>query len=172
MRALRETGTESAEHAGVHCPPPFIFLAAVLVAGLLENRVWRWQIHGGGWPWIVSGRALLVGALLIMLWALTEFHRAKTTVHPARPSRALIERGPFRYSRNPLYFSLSLVLLAIGVSMGSGWLLVLVPPTILIVRHQVIAREERYLEKRFGEEYRSYCTRVNRWIGRRRNAGE
>lgn len=98
------------------------------------------------------------------------FRKVGTTVHPLEPNKAtyLVTDGVFRFSRNPMYLGLLLLLIGWAVWLGSAspWL---VPPLFVIVLTLVqIIPEERALHQRFGEEYVSYQRSVSRWIGRRR----
>lgn len=152
------------DHAGVWIPPPFFFAGGWGAARLAELLQPLPLGEEPGLFWI--GWSLITAAMLVVVLAFVEFARARTTIDPSRPCRVLIERGPFRFSRNPLYLCLAVVLAGVGLATRSGWTLVAVLPVIWVVRHRVIAPEERYLERRFGEQYREYCRRVNRWLGR------
>ncbi len=81
-----------------------------------------------------------------------------------QPSTAIITTGPFRYSRNPAYVALTLLCVGLGVLLDNPWILVLLLPAVLLVHFGVVRREERYLERRFGEEYRRYKASVRRWL--------
>jgi protein-S-isoprenylcysteine O-methyltransferase Ste14 len=83
---------------------------------------------------------------------------------PVRPATALITEGPFRFTRNPLYLSLALLYLGIGLWLGALWPIVLLPALMLLVQQLVVLREEAYLESRFGDAYRTYRNRVRRWL--------
>jgi protein-S-isoprenylcysteine O-methyltransferase Ste14 len=152
----------SGDTPGVIAPPPLIYLAA-LAAGYGLERLWplpflaRPVAHGIGWPLLAAGIALAV-------WGFREFRRAQTSVNPHKPDSALIVTGPFRYSRNPLYIALALILAGVACLAGSVWTLVMLAPALAIIRTGVIAREERYLERLFGEDYLTYKTRVRRWL--------
>jgi protein-S-isoprenylcysteine O-methyltransferase Ste14 len=91
-------------------------------------------------------------------------HRAGTNVRPDRPSTALVESGPFRHSRNPLYVSVNLLCVAIAVLANVGWLFLLLIPMDLVLHFGVVLREERYLDAKFGEPYRAYRRRVRRYF--------
>lgn len=72
--------------------------------------------------------------------------------------------GPYRFSRNPDYLGQALVVAGLGLVLGNGWVLLALVPALLLVRYGVIAREERYLERKFGEDYRCFRRRVRRWL--------
>jgi protein-S-isoprenylcysteine O-methyltransferase Ste14 len=93
-----------------------------------------------------------------------EFARARNPVPPNRPVQALMTGGPFRLSRNPLYLTLVCLHGGIALIAGNGWMLATLPMALLVVRFYVIAREEAYLHRRFGNAYLEYQARVRRWI--------
>src|SRR6185437_783921 len=87
-----------------------------------------------------------------------------TTVSPYSASKALVSSGPYRFSRNPGYLGMALVFAGISLMTSSVWALVALVPTLAVIEFGVIHREERYLERTFGEEYRAYRARVRRWL--------
>jgi protein-S-isoprenylcysteine O-methyltransferase Ste14 len=156
----------AADTAGVVAPPPLLF-AGFLALGLgldwvLPGRLWPVD---PGWPWRWLVAALPIGAaVLLVLAAERSFRAVGTDVRPWRPSTALARSGPYRFTRNPMY--LGLVLLLAGVAVGSNgpWLLLQVPLLVLVLQQGVIVREEAYLERKFGEDYRRYRQQVRRWL--------
>lgn len=146
--------------AGVIAPPPLIYLAG-LAAGIALDRVFAWP----GWaPMIWPGVGLAVLGAAFNLWGIREFRRAETDYVPYRPTKRIITTGPFRFTRNPLYVSLAAVYAGIALALGSAWALALLVPVMLVIRFGVIAREERYLAEKFGEEYLRYKDSVRRWL--------
>ena len=89
---------------------------------------------------------------------------AGTNVDPHRPAMVLVENGPFRFSRNPLYIALTLLFLGLSLVVDTWWGIVLLFPVLIIMHWGVILREERYLDQKFGASYRQYCTRVRRYL--------
>ncbi len=156
--------TNSAEHdtPGVLAPPPVIYLPALLL-GLILDAVWPIGFVRGLVRYLLGGGLALVSGL-ILLFVLRDFRRARTAFSPMQPSTAVITTGPFRYSRNPAYVALTLLWVGLGVVLDNPWILVLLLPAVLIVHFGVVRREERYLERRFGEEYRRYKASVRRWL--------
>ena len=151
--------------AGVIAPPPLVF-GGFLVAGLVLNAVWALPVAGGLARSVrdAIGAALALLGIAIGLAGFFAFRRAGTDVRPERPTTALVMTGPYRVSRNPLYISQTLVYLGVAVAADSGWALALLVPTLAVVRFGVIAREEAYLERKFGDPYRIYKSRVRRWL--------
>ena len=89
---------------------------------------------------------------------------AHTPVDPMKPTTALVTEGPFRSSRNPLYVALTLLYLGMAFLVNAWWILLLVVPVLLVIRYGVIAREEAYLTRKFGDAYRQYTAQVRRWL--------
>ncbi len=143
--------------------PAAIQLSSVL-AGLMLHSMWPAEIPmAANLAWIAV--PMLMGtAVAIFALSFREFAKAKTSIRPDRGACALIRTGPFRYSRNPLYVAISLLIVGIGVWVNSLWVLVVPIPLLLVMSRAVIAREERYLEHKFGQEYLDYRASVRRWF--------
>ena len=75
----------------------------------------------------------------------------------------LVTSGPFRFTRNPIYLAMGVGMAGVALAVNSLALLVIIAPWAVVMRYGVIAREERYLGGKFGEDYRGYCRRVRRW---------
>jgi protein-S-isoprenylcysteine O-methyltransferase Ste14 len=146
----------------VIAPPPLIF-AGALGAGLLVNRLRptpflpRALSKILGWP-------LVLGGLLLGLWGFREMRRAGTNVDPYHPTTAIVEAGPYRFTRNPLYVGMALIYSGTSARANALPAALLLSVALHIVDRGVIRREERYLEGKFGEEYLRYKGRVRRWI--------
>ncbi len=80
------------------------------------------------------------------------------------PATAILSDGLYGVSRNPIYLGLTAIYLGVGVMADAGWVAVLLGPLLAVMHFGVIAREERYLERKFGDEYRRYKAKVRRWI--------
>ncbi len=113
---------------------------------------------------IVSGVVLLVGAALIAISAFRAMRRAQTAVNPSQPTTAIVFDGAFGFSRNPLYLSLTMLYVGIGLLFNALWALLLLLPLIVVVQNGVIKREEHYLEQKFGDKYLRYKASVRRWV--------
>ena len=150
------------DKAGALAPPPLIYLGT-LVLGLLLNRrsptafLPRTIARGLGWP-------LLSAGVLLLGWFEWTIRHAGTTDSPYEPVSHLVTEGPFHYTRNPAYLSMTMIYTAIATLANALWAIVLLPVALLVIQRGVIEREERYLEGKFGEEYLSYKARVRRWI--------
>jgi protein-S-isoprenylcysteine O-methyltransferase Ste14 len=148
--------------SGVVAPPPFIFLAGLAIGFGLEAL-----LPGSSVPdalaWIAGGVLLLAGLALLFSFE-REFHRKQTAANPWRPTTAIATDGPYRLTRNPAYVGMALVYVGIALLAQALWVLVPLPLVLLVIDRGVIAREERYLERKFGQEYLDYKSRVRRWV--------
>jgi protein-S-isoprenylcysteine O-methyltransferase Ste14 len=154
--------TQKDDTPGVIAPPPVIYLG-FLAIGLALDHFWPVRFLPQPWSTPLAAILIVLGAVFVAL-GVRELRRVGTHVSPHQPTAALATGGVYRYTRNPLYLSLTLVYLGIAVAVNGLWLLLLAIPLLLIVRYGVIGREERYLEGKFGEAYRQYRMRVRRWI--------
>src|SRR5262247_356227 len=110
------------------------------------------------------GVVCVLMSLPLALATLRVLSRAHTPVDPMKPTTALVTEGPFRYSRNPIYVALTLLYLGVAFLVNALWILLLVVPVLLVIRYGVIAREEAYLTRKFGDAYRQYTAQVRRWL--------
>ena len=147
---------------GVSIPPPLLFILPIVVALALERLV-PTSFAPGTLPWAAGVVFVVTGTALCVSGFYTQ-KRAGTDPIPFNPSTCIVAHGPYRFSRNPMYLGFALVTLGIALLVNSGWMLLAVPIGLLLVHRLVIVREERYLERKFGEEYLNYKNRVRRWI--------
>ena len=154
--------TESQDHASRIFPPAFVYVGGLAV-GLLLHLLYPVQVLPT--PFTIGIGLLLIAASgPIAIYVLRAYPRAKTTFLFSKPSSALITNGLYRFSRNPGYVSLTLLYVAIGFLVNSLWVLLMVVPAVTVVHFGIIKREERYLDSKFGDEYREYKTAVRRWV--------
>lgn len=152
------------DNPGVIAPPPLIFLA-FLGAGLgLDFLVFRVPTGLPAAVRYVLAAVLAVAALLLGFGALFRFRRAGTHPEPWRPTTAIVTQGAYRFTRNPMYLGMALLYAAVAVAADSVVALILIVPLLVVIRYGVIAREERYLIAKFGDEYRRYQASVRRWL--------
>jgi protein-S-isoprenylcysteine O-methyltransferase Ste14 len=155
-----DTGT-----AGVIARPPLLFLGALLL-GLGSDRLLPLPFAVPGSDllhWIIAGFLILIG-LALAAAGIRSFSHAATPVPTNRPVRALVTTGTHGWTRNPIYLGMFLVYGGIGLAGRSPWILLLTLPLAITIRYGVVAREEAYLERRFGDAYRAYKVRVRRWL--------
>lgn len=159
---MKDNAREKPDTAGVIAPPPLLYLGT-LASGLLLGRKFPIPFQPRsisktlGWP-------LILGGLLLGFMGDRAMHRARTNINPYKPTTTIVTEGPYRFTRNPLYLSLTLMYGGIAARANSLWATLLLPILLLVMKRGVIEREERYLERKFGAEYLSYKSQVRRWI--------
>ena len=158
----RPSASPELDNSGVRLPPPLVYFAAIVVGAAIDRVIPVRVLPASLTGWL--GGALVLLALTLSGLSFREFIKAKTTIRPDRPVSELVTTGPFRYSRNPLYLVLSMLQVGIGIWMNSVWVLVLLVPVLAWIRWRVIAPEERYLIRRFGQAYLDYQAKVRRWL--------
>jgi protein-S-isoprenylcysteine O-methyltransferase Ste14 len=157
--------SEPRDTAGVIAPPPLI--AAIAVAlGLLLDRLlpaYVLTVLLSFSERMVIGGLVMAAGFALALPAVFAFRRARTHVEPWKPTSALVTDGIFRHLRNPMYVGATLLLAGFAVLFASDWTLVMTIGFALVVHFGVVKREERYLEAKFGNAYRSYKVQVPRY---------
>jgi protein-S-isoprenylcysteine O-methyltransferase Ste14 len=155
--------TDTADTAQVVVRPPIAWALAVLVGFALD-----WLMPLPFMPPAVSagwlGGALFAIALALFAWAIATVTRAGSHVPTNMPTTTIVDSGPYGFTRNPIYLAMFLGLVGFAVGFDSIWLLVVLVPFALVIRYGVVAREEAYLERKFGDVYRRYLARVRRWL--------
>lgn len=145
--------------------PPLLYGGAFLVALGLE-----WLVPLG--PQVAWTDGLRHGAASMLLvfgcglagWAAWLFHRAGTGIPTWQAARRLVLKGPYAISRNPMYLGVTAAYAGLALALANAWALILLLPVLVVMDRLVIAREEPYLEARFGQAYRDYKARVRRWV--------
>jgi protein-S-isoprenylcysteine O-methyltransferase Ste14 len=149
--------------ANVIVRPPIAWVIAVLAGLALQ-----WPIPLPFMPVAVPagwvGAAVFIVALALFAWAIATITRAGSNVPTNRPTITIVEAGPYRFTRNPIYIGMFLGLVGLAIAFDSLWLLLALVLFALVIRFGVVAREEAYLERKFGEAYRHYRSRVRRWL--------
>jgi len=110
------------------------------------------------------GAMVFVLALGLFAWAIVTITRAGSNVPTSLPTTAIVGSGPYGFTRNPIYLATFLGLTGLAIALDNLWLLLVLVPFALVIRYGVVAREEAYLERRFGDVYRGYRSRVRRWL--------
>jgi len=141
--------------------PPIVYLVSILV-GVGLNLVWPVQLF----PHAVEplGPLLTLLAVVLFVRSVREFRKAQTPIRTRKPVTAVITTGPYRFSRNPIYLSFTLLQLGIGMWANGAWIVGMLIPTLVLMSYGVIAREERYMGQKFGDEYLRYRAAVRRWV--------
>ena len=157
--------TPDAVTTSVATRPPVLYLAC-LILGLVLDRVLPLPLTLPESPavrWTAGGGLILLGVAILAAGA-RNFARAGTSLQSSQPVRALVTTGMHAWTRNPIYIGMFLLYAGIGWAARSPWILALALPLAVLVRYVVVAREEAYLERRFGDAYRDYQARVRRWL--------
>jgi protein-S-isoprenylcysteine O-methyltransferase Ste14 len=157
---MTRIGDVNRDNPGVITRPPFIYLGAFLLV-LACHWIVPLRIVDGA-PW--AGLALLVIGVATAIWGRRTMRAAGTNINPSQPATTIVTSGPFRFSRNPLYVSLMLVYLGLSLAVNTWWGVVMLVPLLIVMHVGVVLREERYLDRKFGESYRQYRVRVRRYL--------
>lgn len=162
MDSVRETDptTKGGANPGL-LRPPIVFLSAILL-GIVLNRVWPF-------PFMPSRLGLLgpfvsLCAALLFLLSYREFRAAGTSVRGTERTTTILQTGPYRFSRNPIYLSFILLVLGLSGWLNNLWLLITLVPAAGLIAMVVIPREERFLEHNFHDQYSRYKASVRRWL--------
>ena len=148
--------------AAVKFPPPAIFVSCILLgAGLQYLRP-----VGLGIPESIEifGYLLVLFGITIVILVAATFRRAGTAIEPWKPTTSIVTTGFYAWSRNPIYAGFCLINIGIGIASNSLWTFVSFIPAAFLLYYVVIAKEEAYLEEKFGEEYLVYKKKVRRWV--------
>ena len=153
------------EGPGAPFPPTMFFVVALGVAlGLHESKPLPiFPVDAASWRTIV-GWILVASGIAAFWWGMFTFARVGTGIMLERPARQLVDRGPYRFSRNPMYVGCVMTYAGIAALANTLWPLLLLPIVIALFVSFVIKREERYLQAEFGDVYDAYCRRVGRWL--------
>lgn len=142
--------------------PPFVYLGALLIGVALDLvRPVRWLPAGLG-TWV--GVPIMIAALALFSLAIRRFKAAGTPVPGNKATTAIVNSGPYRFCRNPIYLAFSLLVLGVACVLNNLWLLSTLAAAVSVMSFVVIPREERYLERRFGAAYLDYKANVRRWL--------
>jgi protein-S-isoprenylcysteine O-methyltransferase Ste14 len=154
--------TASPDSPGVIARPPLLYAGALLLVVAV-----RWFSPMPITTWALAlptGLALSVAAVAIARWGRKTMQAAGTNINPMLPATTIVSSGPFRYSRNPLYIALTLLFLGLTLLLNTWWGIVMLAPLLLTMHVGVVLREERYLDRKFGDSYRAYRSSVRRYM--------
>jgi protein-S-isoprenylcysteine O-methyltransferase Ste14 len=152
--------------AAVRVFPPAVPVLTVLL-GIGLNQLWPigvpFELEVPDRYWI--GGAIIVCAVLgLGLWSVVLIRKSGQSENPWKPTTQIIQGGPFRITRNPMYLQMVLVCLGFAVALMNVWILILTLPCGWMLQRLAIVPEEKYLEGKFGDAYIEYKRRVRRWI--------
>jgi protein-S-isoprenylcysteine O-methyltransferase Ste14 len=155
-------GSAGRDTPGVIAPPPLIYLAGLAIGFGLDALLPSASLPD--WLTWSLGSALLFAGLALAASFARAFRHARTPVNPGASATTLVTTGPYRLSRNPGYLGMAFGYAGTAILSGALWAFVPLVPTLILIDRGVIRREERYLERRFGEQYSRYRDRTRRWL--------
>ena len=160
---MNEASGNFRDSSGAAVRPPIVW-ALTVVAGLVLDWLYPLPFLPAAAPngWV--GAIVFLAGLALLIWAAMAFRRAGTHVQTIQPTIKIVTDGPYRYSRNPIYIGMFLGLIGLAVGFDSLWLLILLVVFYLVIRYGVVAREEAYLDGKFGDVYLAYTARIRRWL--------
>ena len=155
---------ETPYSARVIDPPPVIRFG-LLGMDLIPHYAWRYvELFPEAWTGYAAGLPLLLAGTLILIWGVRTMRRSGENIRVDTPTRSIVSNGPYAFSRNPLYLSMTFAYVAVTLMLNTAWPLFLLPIMLAAFHFGLILREERYLERLFGDSYRGYQTQVRRWL--------
>lgn len=155
---------EKKDHAGVYVPPPLFYVLTFLLSVVLQHYISLDRSFFLSSAVRISAKIVIAAALLFMLPALLKFLITRNTLITIKPANSLQTTGIYGISRNPMYLGLLLLYTGIALLIGNWWTVMLIPILVAIVTKFVILKEEKYLDRAFGEDYAAYRVKVRRWI--------
>jgi protein-S-isoprenylcysteine O-methyltransferase Ste14 len=161
---LRTAGSpEGSDNPNVLIRPP-IALALAAAAGLAATWLYPLPFVPAPVPAGWVGAAVCAAGFALGAWAVATMRRAGTRFETHQPTTRIVRAGPYRFTRNPIYVGMFLILIGLAIGFDSLWLLVALAAFYLVIRYGVVAREEAYLERKFADAYLDYKARVRRWV--------
>jgi protein-S-isoprenylcysteine O-methyltransferase Ste14 len=154
---------DTADTAQVLVRPPRAW-GLTVIAGLALNWLVPLPFLPADLPASGLGAMVFAIALALFAWAIVTMTRAGSSVPTNLPTTNIVESGPYRFTRNPIYLGMFLGLIGLAIAFDNVWLLMMLVLFALIIRYGVVAREEAYLKRKFVDAYRDYCSRVRRWL--------
>ncbi|MDP6414864.1 MAG: isoprenylcysteine carboxylmethyltransferase family protein [Gammaproteobacteria bacterium] len=157
-----DNGPGDEKGAAVKFPPPAIFVILIFVGAGLDY-VWPLGL-GVADSFEALGIAITLFGVTVAILVNGTFKREGTAIEPWKPTTKLITTGLYAWTRNPIYLGFCLFNIGIGIASNSFWILITFIPGAFLVYYIAIAKEEAYLQEKFGDEYRDYVARVRRWL--------
>ncbi|WP_129791279.1 isoprenylcysteine carboxylmethyltransferase family protein [Sphingosinicella sp. CPCC 101087] len=152
------------DSAQVRLPPPLLYLGFLLLGFVAELGIDLRTLGIGSMLRWGAGALLFAGGVALVASAIGLFKRAGTPAPPWTTTTGIVTTGVYGHTRNPMYIGMALIYAGLAVGLDGPIALILLPLVMVIIRTQVIAREERYLDAKFGQQYRAYKARVRRWL--------
>jgi protein-S-isoprenylcysteine O-methyltransferase Ste14 len=155
--------SETLDRASVVIHPPIAW-ALAFVVGLGTDRLYPLPFVPPSVPRVWVGGLVFAMGFVLAIWAIVTMREAGTRVETHKPTTTIAVNGPYRFTRNPIYLGMLIGQTGLAVGLDSLWILATLVPFFLVIRYGVIAREEAYLERKFGAVYLGYKSRVRRWL--------
>jgi protein-S-isoprenylcysteine O-methyltransferase Ste14 len=154
---------EPVDTANVVIRPPIAWALAI-GAGFALDWLYPWRFVPASIPRAYVGGGVFAVGLALAAWAIVTMRGAGTRVETYKPTMAIVVDGPYRFTRNPIYIGMFLGQTGLAIGFDNLWLLAMLVPFCIVIRYGVIAREEAYLDRKFGVVYRDYKSQVRRWL--------
>jgi len=161
-----DSNAKDGENPGVILPPPLILLAFLVTGAILQFLVPVTFLAPFAW-WnsqFLLGSAISLAAFGLAIWGVRIFSAAGTNVATHKAALKVVKGGPYRFTRNPMYMGMQLLLIGVGIMFSAEWNLILWPLFFAILKYGVVLREERYMRNKFGDEYIDLLKRTRRWL--------
>jgi protein-S-isoprenylcysteine O-methyltransferase Ste14 len=164
MNEIITASADKKDHPGVYVPPPLLYVI-VFLSGIALQKYYPLPsaFFGSATANILSGIFIALAVLLLMS-SIRQFIVSKNTLIPIKPATSLQTTGIYAITRNPMYTGLLALYIGITFIAGSWWDFILLPLLVVVVQVFVIKKEEKYLERKFGDTYTRYRRKVRRWI--------
>ncbi|MBS1840111.1 MAG: isoprenylcysteine carboxylmethyltransferase family protein [Acidobacteria bacterium] len=150
--------------AKVRFPPPLVFLGAIVLGVIFQRMVVPLSLVLSSGLRIGAGVLILACGLALGASARILFTRTGQSPIPWKPTPELILQGPYRFTRNPMYLGITLVVIGLGLALNNLWISLFAAPALLVVHFIAVLPEERYLAEKFGDSYRSFLAQVRRYL--------
>jgi protein-S-isoprenylcysteine O-methyltransferase Ste14 len=153
------------DHPDVVVFPPLVPVA-ILVLSVVMQRLAPLHLLAaiGSTPRMIAGVIVAAAGVLVAVNGGRALTRRHTNVNPSLPTLALATDGIFRFTRNPMYVGGMTVLAGIALISALDWLVLLMIPAAFVLHHGIVSREEQYLLRKFGDEYRNYRAKAPRYL--------
>ncbi len=151
------------DNSGAIVHPPIAWALAIL-AGLGFDWLYPLRFVPASVSRVWAGSAMFAAGFALTVWAIVTIRKAGSRIETHMPTTTIISSGPYGLMRNPIYLGMMVALMGFAIGFNSLWFLAALAVFFCIIRYGVVAREEAYLERKFGGTYLSYKSRVRRWV--------
>lgn len=150
--------------AKVRFPPPLVFLGAIIAGVIVQRMATPLSLKVAAGIRLAVGVLILVCGTSLVISARIWFTRTRQSPIPWKPTPELILQGPYRFTRNPMYMGVTLLVIGLGLTVNNLWISLFAAPALMAVHFVAVLPEERYLAEKFGESYRNLLARVRRYV--------